>query len=44
MFGFFAGFNMNMPAYMGEIQVPALGIDLQCFDSSGKGWKHFDDS
>lgn len=36
MFGSFSGFNMNMPVYGGEIQTPALGEDLQCFDSEGK--------
>lgn len=36
MFGSFSGFNMNMPVYGGEVQTPALGLDLQCFDSEGK--------
>lgn len=36
VFGFLSAFDMNLPVYGGEIQVPALGIDLKCFDSEGK--------
>lgn len=36
MFGCLTAFDMNMPVYGGEMQVPTLGIDLQCFDSEGK--------
>ncbi|GFT72154.1 acetoacetyl-CoA synthetase [Nephila pilipes] len=36
MFGDFSGFDYNLPSYMGECQVPTLGLDLQCFDEHGK--------
>lgn len=36
LFGCLSALDMNMPIYGGEMQVPTLGIDLQCFDSEGK--------
>ncbi|XP_055934403.1 acetoacetyl-CoA synthetase-like [Argiope bruennichi] len=36
MFGDFTGFDFNTISYMGECQVPALGVDLQCVDKQGK--------
>ena len=34
--GTFSGFNLNMPVYAGEIQAPSLGVDIQCFDETGR--------
>ncbi|GBM83225.1 Acetoacetyl-CoA synthetase, partial [Araneus ventricosus] len=34
-FGTFSAYNLNMPAYACESQVPALGVDFHCFDSEG---------
>ncbi|KAG8195203.1 hypothetical protein JTE90_027946 [Oedothorax gibbosus] len=34
-FGIFSGFDLNSPLYMCEIQAPALGVDLHCFDDKG---------
>ncbi|GFT14731.1 acetoacetyl-CoA synthetase [Nephila pilipes] len=34
-FGTFSGFDLNMPVYAGEIQAPALGMDIHCFDEEG---------
>lgn len=36
LFGCLSALDMNMPMYGGEMQVPTLGVDLQCFDSEGK--------
>ncbi|XP_071035610.1 acetoacetyl-CoA synthetase isoform X3 [Parasteatoda tepidariorum] len=33
--GVFAGFDLNLPAYSAEIQAPALGVDIKCFDEEG---------
>ncbi|GFY51698.1 acetoacetyl-CoA synthetase [Trichonephila inaurata madagascariensis] len=33
--GFFSGFDLNLPSYAGEVQVPALGKDISCFDKNG---------
>ncbi|PRD27372.1 UNVERIFIED_CONTAM: Acetoacetyl-CoA synthetase [Trichonephila clavipes] len=30
--GCFSGFDYNLPSYAGEVQVPALGKDIYCFD------------
>lgn len=35
LFGCSNGFNLNMPVHGGEIQVPSLGVDLQCYDNKG---------
>ncbi|GIY67535.1 acetoacetyl-CoA synthetase, partial [Caerostris darwini] len=35
VFGDFTAFDFNTPSYMGECQVPALGVDLHCFDHEG---------
>ncbi|XP_055932765.1 acetoacetyl-CoA synthetase-like [Argiope bruennichi] len=34
-FGTFSAYNLNMPAYACESQVPALGVNLHCFDPKG---------
>ncbi|MEJ2047383.1 MAG: acetoacetate--CoA ligase, partial [Dehalococcoidia bacterium] len=34
--GLFLGGNPIGPVYAGEIQVPSLGVDLQCYDHNGK--------
>ncbi|PRD27115.1 UNVERIFIED_CONTAM: Acetoacetyl-CoA synthetase [Trichonephila clavipes] len=36
MFGDFTGFDYNLTSYLGECQVPTLGLDFQCFDENGK--------
>ncbi|GFX60406.1 acetoacetyl-CoA synthetase [Trichonephila clavipes] len=36
MFGDFTGFDYNLPSYLGECQVPTLGLDFQCYDENGK--------
>ncbi|KAG8195201.1 hypothetical protein JTE90_027944 [Oedothorax gibbosus] len=33
--GAFSGVDLNSPFYMCEIQAPALGVDLHCFDDRG---------
>ncbi|XP_035221381.1 acetoacetyl-CoA synthetase-like [Stegodyphus dumicola] len=33
--GVFSGFDLNTPVYSAEIQAPALGVDLKCFDEQG---------
>ncbi|KAG8195207.1 hypothetical protein JTE90_027950 [Oedothorax gibbosus] len=33
--GVFSGFDYNLPVFSAEIQAPALGVDLKCFDSEG---------
>ncbi|GFX05560.1 acetoacetyl-CoA synthetase [Trichonephila clavipes] len=33
--GLFSGFDYNLPSYAGEVQVPALGKDISCFDKNG---------
>ncbi|GFS67817.1 acetoacetyl-CoA synthetase [Trichonephila clavipes] len=33
--GCFSGFDYNLPSYAGEVQVPALGKDIYCFDKDG---------
>ncbi|KFM70538.1 Acetoacetyl-CoA synthetase, partial [Stegodyphus mimosarum] len=35
VFGAFSGFDLNTPSYGGEIQGPALGVDIRCFDHKG---------
>ncbi|XP_035208688.1 acetoacetyl-CoA synthetase-like isoform X2 [Stegodyphus dumicola] len=35
-FGRFTGVDLNLPAYAGEIQVPALGMDLRIVDETGQ--------
>ncbi|KAF0990058.1 hypothetical protein HZS_3718, partial [Henneguya salminicola] len=32
----FAGHNLTLPVYSGEIQYPTLGMYIQCFDCDGK--------
>ncbi|XP_042912701.2 acetoacetyl-CoA synthetase [Parasteatoda tepidariorum] len=34
--GTFSGFSLNLPTYPGEVQVPALGKDIQCFNEEGE--------
>ncbi|GFT14729.1 acetoacetyl-CoA synthetase [Nephila pilipes] len=34
--GFLSGFDYNLPSYAGEIQVPALGKDIYCYDKTGR--------
>ncbi|GIX78907.1 acetoacetyl-CoA synthetase [Caerostris extrusa] len=34
-FGAFSGFDFNTPSYGGEIQAPALGVDIRCYDFNG---------
>lgn len=34
--GVFSGFDLNTPVYSAEIQAPALGVDLKCFDEQGR--------
>ncbi|CAL1272070.1 unnamed protein product, partial [Larinioides sclopetarius] len=34
-FGTFSGFDLNLPVYGGEIQAPALGMDIHCYDKEG---------
>lgn len=34
--GFLSGFDYNLPSYAGEIQVPALGKDIHCYDKTGR--------
>lgn len=34
--GVFSGFDLNTPVYSAEIQAPALGVDLKCFDEQGE--------
>ncbi|XP_055940755.1 acetoacetyl-CoA synthetase-like isoform X2 [Argiope bruennichi] len=34
--GFLSGYDWNLPSYAGEVQVPALGKDIHCFDSQGR--------
>ncbi|GFU54024.1 acetoacetyl-CoA synthetase [Nephila pilipes] len=36
VFGAFSGFDLNLPGYSSECQVPSLGVDLHCFDSEGR--------
>ncbi|GBN74224.1 Acetoacetyl-CoA synthetase [Araneus ventricosus] len=36
VFGAFSGFDLNMPGYSSECQVPALGVDLHVFDTEGR--------
>ncbi|CAL1286783.1 unnamed protein product, partial [Larinioides sclopetarius] len=36
VFGAFSGFDLNMPGYSSECQVPALGVDLHVFDMEGR--------
>ncbi|KAF8781725.1 Acetoacetyl-CoA synthetase like protein [Argiope bruennichi] len=36
VFGAFSGFDLNLPGYASECQVPALGVDLHVFDEQGK--------
>ncbi|KFM69966.1 Acetoacetyl-CoA synthetase, partial [Stegodyphus mimosarum] len=35
-FGCFTGADMNLPVYAGEIQVPALGMDIRVVDENGQ--------
>ncbi|GIY39596.1 acetoacetyl-CoA synthetase [Caerostris darwini] len=35
VFGAFSGFDFNTPSYGGEIQAPALGVDIRCYDYNG---------
>ncbi|GFY42992.1 acetoacetyl-CoA synthetase, partial [Trichonephila inaurata madagascariensis] len=35
VFGAFSGFDFNTPSYGGEIQAPALGVDIRCYDHNG---------
>ncbi|KAG8195206.1 hypothetical protein JTE90_027949 [Oedothorax gibbosus] len=35
VFGAFSGFDLNSPSYGGEIQAPALGVDIRCLDQDG---------
>ncbi|XP_035232844.1 acetoacetyl-CoA synthetase-like [Stegodyphus dumicola] len=35
-FGFFSGVDMNLPLYAGEVQVPALGMDIRVVDEKGR--------
>ncbi|GBM60552.1 Acetoacetyl-CoA synthetase [Araneus ventricosus] len=35
-FGDVTGFDYNLPSYMNECQVAALGVDVHCFDKEGK--------
>ncbi|GFQ96120.1 acetoacetyl-CoA synthetase [Trichonephila clavata] len=43
-FGDFTGFDFNLPSYNTECQVPALGVEIKCFDPKGvwcqndEGW------
>ncbi|KFM80143.1 Acetoacetyl-CoA synthetase, partial [Stegodyphus mimosarum] len=34
-FGCISGFDLNLPSYAGEIQAPALGMDVRCVDKNG---------
>ncbi|GBM53490.1 Acetoacetyl-CoA synthetase, partial [Araneus ventricosus] len=34
--GFLSGYDWNLPSYAGEVQVPALGKDIHCFDKQGR--------
>ncbi|GIX85522.1 acetoacetyl-CoA synthetase, partial [Caerostris extrusa] len=34
--GFLSGFDLNLPMLAGEIQAPALGKDIQCYDKEGR--------
>ncbi|GFY60117.1 acetoacetyl-CoA synthetase [Trichonephila inaurata madagascariensis] len=34
-FGDFTGFDFNLPSYNTECQVPALGVEIKCFDPKG---------
>nr|XP_042903857.1 acetoacetyl-CoA synthetase-like [Parasteatoda tepidariorum] len=34
--GTFSGFSLNLPTYPGEVQVPALGKDIQCLNEEGE--------
>nr|XP_042895674.1 acetoacetyl-CoA synthetase [Parasteatoda tepidariorum] len=36
VFGAFSGFEFNTPSYGGEIQAPALGVDIKCYDENGQ--------
>ncbi|GBN72853.1 Acetoacetyl-CoA synthetase [Araneus ventricosus] len=36
VFGAFTGFDLNLPGYASECQVPALGVDLHVFDEQGR--------
>ncbi|KAG8195205.1 hypothetical protein JTE90_027948 [Oedothorax gibbosus] len=35
VFGSFSGYDLNSPAHMCEMQVPALGVDMHVFDEQG---------
>lgn len=35
LFGASSAMDLNMPVYGGEVQIPSLGVDLQCVDSKG---------
>ncbi|GIY39599.1 acetoacetyl-CoA synthetase [Caerostris darwini] len=35
VFGAFSGFDLNLPSYSSECQVPSLGVDLHVFDDFG---------
>ncbi|GFW96728.1 acetoacetyl-CoA synthetase [Trichonephila clavipes] len=35
-FGHFTGCDYNSPVYAPEVQVPSLGMKVQCFDSKGR--------
>ncbi|CAL1298496.1 unnamed protein product [Larinioides sclopetarius] len=35
IFGYFSGFDLNLPVYAGEVQTPALGVDIHCYDEKG---------
>lgn len=36
VFGSFSGYDLNSPAHMCEMQVPALAVDMHCYDEQGK--------